>query len=102
MSIQYSISDKKLDELKVSAHISCEGGIGPPIPIHHYPLLAWMPAHHVHGPSVFTEDQKVSVADIARAVPESPSFAALADRFGTTVEHVRQALDYAMECGLLS
>ena len=103
MGLQYSIANMELDKLKVVGQAACVGGRSPSPGLHGYPLLAWMHAGHpAHGTDVFTEDGKASVGAIARALAESPSFDALAARFGTSRDHVVQALDYAVEAGLLS
>jgi len=60
-----------------------------------YPLLAYAPAQH--GPGIRTEDKGIPVADIVAKVAELPSFDALAAHFGTTADHVAQALAYAVE-----
>jgi hypothetical protein len=52
-----------------------------------------------HGPMLRTEDRGVPVADIAAAAGTTPDPGALAERFGTTAEHVRQALAYVAEHG---
>lgn len=95
--------DVELTQLKCTGKGTCDGGAKPRPPLHDYPLLAWMHAgHHVHGKSVFTEDQKASVADIAAALPTTPDLSALAKQFGTTEEHVRQAVAYAVSAGVLA
>jgi hypothetical protein len=66
---------------------TCTGGDDPDPPIHDYPLLVWV------GGEVRTEDGAASVDEIA--VAGTSDIRALADRFGTTPEHVMQALDYA-------
>lgn len=68
---------------------SCTGGTHPDPPIHDYPLLVWV------GGVVRTEDGRASVEDIARASALSADIHALAARFGTTPEHVMQAVGYA-------
>lgn len=77
------------------SNASCQGGVHPEPPLHYFPLLAWAPGHERHGDSVFTEDQKASVDDIALEMARNPNIAAVAARFGTTVEHVVQAMAYA-------
>jgi hypothetical protein len=88
--------------LKMTGKGTCKGGVNPMPPLHDYPLLCWMRnGHPVHGPNVFTEDGRASVADIATALPETPDIARLAARFGTTEEHCRQAIAYAIKAGVL-
>lgn len=102
--IHYAIADDvRLAEAKFTGRVETAGGHHPRVRLDHYPLLAWThDGHPDHGDDVFTEDQKASVGSIARAAAESPSIEALADRFGTSRDHVIQALDYAVECGMLS
>lgn len=75
---------------------SCVGGKFPDHPLLAYPKLAWMNDHERHGHKVFIEDQAATVEDIALAACETPDFEILATRFGTTAEHIRQAIDYAV------
>jgi len=96
------MSDVALSGLKCTGKGSCHGGHHPHPPFHDYPLLAWShTGHPEHGHSVFTEDQKASVEEIAIAVPQLPNFADLAAKFGTTEEHVSQAVAYAVKAGVL-
>ena len=90
-----------LQDLKVVGTGSCVGGKHPDPPIDKYPLLAWMVKHPRHESKVFTEDQAASVEDIAVAACETPNLDVLAARFGTTAEHVRQAVDYALAAHFL-
>ncbi len=80
---------------------SCVGGKHPDPPLDGFPKLAWMVSHPVHGSKVFTEDQKASVEDIAIAACETPDYEALASRFGTSAEHISQAVAYAVKAGFL-
>jgi uncharacterized protein (DUF433 family) len=59
-----------------------------------FPLLAYAPDQH--GPGVRTEDKGVLVSEIVAASADQPDHAALAARFGTTADHVKQALAYAL------
>jgi hypothetical protein len=81
---------------------SCVGGTHPDPPLDFWPKLAWQPKHPVHGAKVITEDGRASVEEIATAACETPSYDALADRFGTTPDHIAQAVDYAVSAGFLS
>lgn len=75
---------------------SCVGGENPDPPIHDYPLLVWV------GGEVRTEDGRASVAEVVRATAGGASIEAVASRFGTTPDHVRQAVDYeSFAAGLL-
>ncbi len=96
------MSDVKTAPLRVTGKGHCHGGVNPHPPFHDYSLLAWTHnGHEVHDDHVFTEDQKASVHDIAHAVAKNPNYEAVAALFGTTVEHVRQAVDYAVKAGFL-
>jgi hypothetical protein len=96
------MSDVTTSPLKVTGKGHCKGGVNPHPPFHDYPLLAWTHlGHPQHGDNVFTEDQKASVHDIALAVAETPNHEAVAAKFGTTVEHVNQAVAYACKSGFL-
>ena len=67
------------------------GGTDPDPPLDQYPLLAWRhTGHPKHGLSVFTEDQKASVNEIAKAFLVVLSPEALAAEFGTTIGHVTE------------
>ncbi len=90
-----------IPDLKVVGTASCLGGKHPDPPIDKHPLLCWMVSHPRHGSKVFTEDQAAAVEDIALDVPLHPTFKALAAKFGTTEEHVRQAIDYAIKAKYL-
>ena len=95
-----------LDKLKVVGEASCVAGRYPDPPIDLYTHLAWTAAHPRHGSKVFTEDQAASVLEIAIAaahpVPGArPDHDQLAARFGTTGEHIHQAIAYAIEAGFL-
>ena len=85
----------------VSGDASCLGGSSPEVPLDGFTLLAWAISHPVHGSKVFTEDGKASVEDIAMAFVEHPSAEAVAGRYGTTEDHVVQAIDYAATAGYI-
>jgi len=97
------VADAKVDlsKVKVSGTADCVGGKHPDPPLDRFPLLAWAVKHPRHGSDVFTEDGAASVQTIALAACETPDYGALAARFGTTAEHVRQAIDYALTAGFL-
>lgn len=88
--------------LSVTGEASCVGGKHPDPPLDKYPLLAWSVSHPEHGAKVFTEDGKASVESIAVEAAVSPSFQVVADKFSTTLDHVAQAVDYALRAGFLS
>ncbi len=90
-----------LSPYKVIGTGSCVGGKHPDPPIDKHPLLAWMVQHPRHGSKVFTEDQAATVEDIALAACETSNYDVLAARFGTSGEHIHQAIDYALEAGFL-
>ncbi len=78
-------------------------GFHPGLSLDDYPLLAWShDGHHRHGDSVFTEDQKASVDEIAKELALTPNLEAIASKFGTSVLHVEQALGYAVAAGMLA
>jgi uncharacterized protein (DUF433 family) len=90
-----------LPPLRIVGTASCVGGKHPDPPIDKHPLLCWGVSHPVHGSKVFTNDQRASVEDIAIAACETPNLDTLAAKFGTTAEHVRQAIDYALAAKFL-
>ena len=95
-------ADVNLTTLHCTGEAGCLGGKHPDPPLDAWPLLVWSPRHEAHGDLVFTEDGKASVEAVALAVAETPDYDALASRFGTTAEHVRQAVDYALAAGFLA
>lgn len=72
----------------------CEGGFDPHPALKLFPYLAFVPGHPVHGNEVHTEDGKVSVETIGVVAAMVSDDRSLADMYGTTPEHVRQALSY--------
>lgn len=63
-----------------------------------YPLLVFAPIQW--GQGVRTENNGTPVADIAVAFAEvGGTYAAMAERFGVTEDHVHQALKYALATG---
>lgn len=95
-------ADVNLTTFHCTGKADCVGGKHPDPPLDTYPLLVWGPAHPTHGDKVGTEDGKATVEAIALALAESPDFDALAARFGTTPEHARQAVDYALAAGFMA
>jgi len=59
-----------------------------------YPLLTFAPEQH--GKGIRIEDNGTTVAAIAEAFALQPDAVAVASKFATTAEHVRQAIDYAI------
>jgi hypothetical protein len=95
-------ADIEFEKLKVKGEGFCIGGKHPDPPLDAFPLLAWSQDHPVFGRmTVHTEDGKASVEQIALALCELPDVAALADRFGTSSDHVDQAIAYATSAGFL-
>lgn len=78
----------------------CVGGIHEVPPIDSFPLLAWRGNHPKFGDKVFLCDQTASADEIALALAETPDISVLASRFGTTDEHVSQAIAYSVKTGL--
>lgn len=72
----------------------CEGGFDPHPALRLFPYLSYVPGHPVHGNQVQTEDGRVSVTELGIASSLITDNQALADKYGTTIEHVRQALSY--------
>lgn len=60
-------------------------------------LLTYAPEQW--GPGVRTEDNGTPVDDIVAAAADEPDRAKVAEAFGTTPEHVKQALAYRMMTG---
>lgn len=87
--------------LRVVGQASCVGGKHPDPPLDGFPLLCWAVSHPVHGLKVFTEDGAATVEDIAIAAATSANLDAVASQFGTTADHVSQAIDYAVKAGFL-
>ena len=59
-----------------------------------HPLLVYAPEQHKHC-EVCIEDRGVPVSTICMEHALNPDIEANAAKFRTTVEHIRQALDYA-------
>ncbi len=90
-----------LGALKCVGTASCVGGKHPDPPLDAFPLLAWMVSHPRHGSKIFTEDGAASVEAVALEAAVMPSYEALAVKHGTTSEHVRQAIEYALAAKFL-
>jgi hypothetical protein len=91
-----------LGRFAVKGDGSCIGGKHPDPPLDKFPKLAWAVWHPKHGNKVFTEDQAVTVEDIAIAACEVHDLDVLAARFKTTPEHARQAIEYALAAQYLA
>jgi hypothetical protein len=87
--------------LTVKGEGSCIGGKHPDPPLDNFPLLCWMPSHPQFGSMVFLEDGKASVEQVALSIVQLLSYNAVALYFGTTPEHVTQAVTYANLAGYL-
>ncbi len=72
----------------------CSGGVHVVPPIDEFPLLAWRGDDAKFDDKVFTSDYAVSVDEIMAALVETSDIRVLASRFGTTKEHVAQAVAY--------
>jgi hypothetical protein len=66
-----------------------EGGFRPDPPMDEFPLLVW-----VSGEARL-EDGRASVEEVAVAAATNPHLDAVAAQFGTTTDHVAQAVAYA-------
>ncbi len=85
--------DIDLDQLKAS--LTFKVGHKPGVErLDRWPLLVHAPSQW--GPGVRTEDHGIPVEDLAAAVAESPDYARIAHAFGTTADHVAQAVDYVI------
>jgi len=89
-------------KLKIVGRAECIGGKHPDPPLYGFPLLGWMVWHPTHGNKVFTEDGAASVESIALDTVTIPNYEALAAKHGTTTEHIRQAIEYAVKSGFLA
>lgn len=97
-----SIMESTTSNLAIHGTGFCAGGHHPDPPLDAYPLLCWTGRHPRFGDMVVhLEDQSASVHDVATSIVEYPSYESIASRFGTTVPHVAQAIQYATACGFL-
>lgn len=83
-----------LGKLKLNLSMAVTHKPGADLSVHAYPLLVHAPGQH--GPGIRTEDHGIAVADIVVKAAELPSYEALAAHFGTTPDHVAQAIAYAI------
>jgi hypothetical protein len=91
-----------IDKLKATGVGFSTGGKHPSPPLHGYSLLCWSHAGHPKfGHGVFLEDGKASVEQVAKELTVNPNLDAITAKFGTSVEHVSQAVDYAVKAGTL-
>ncbi len=72
----------------------CSGGVHAVPPIDEFPLLAWRGDDAKFGDSVFTSDYAASADEIMAELAKNGDIAVIADRFGTTQEHVVQAIAF--------
>ncbi len=91
-----------LHDFKIIGTASCVGGKHPDPHLDPYPKLVWCPLHDKYPGKIITEDQKASVEEISLDACVTPNYEALAAKHGTTAEHVRQAIEYAIKAGFLS
>ena len=89
-------ADIKLSKVKLTGEASVFHRPGA-VRLDSFPLLSC--SLKQWGEGVRTEDNGTSVAEIYRASVETPDFAELAKRFGTTAPHVIQAIQYAFQAG---
>lgn len=87
------------EKLKIAGVAHAENGTQPDPPIVDFPLLAWAPSQW--GNEVYTEDGKASIDQIVESILKLLDFEAVADRYGTTADHVEQAVAYASEAGFI-
>jgi hypothetical protein len=85
-----------LSELHLDALARCTGGEGPDPPLDGFPGLCWQKDHPRFGNRVFAADQRASVEELAGAILETPDYEGVAAKWGTRVEYVEQAVDYAI------
>lgn len=85
-----------LPEIRLSAELSCLHKPGA-VRLDGYPRLVYAPAQH--GREVRTEDHGVKVSDIVVAFAATPDPETVAAAFGTSPEHVAEAVRYAVEAG---
>jgi hypothetical protein len=92
----------EFEKLKIKGEAFCIGGQHPTQPIDKYPMLAWLYDHPKFGRmTVFLEDHSASVEQVALALVELHAFDAVAKKFGTSLDHVEQAVKYAEESGYM-
>src|SRR5271157_4973308 len=96
-------TDNQIDlgTLKCVGAASCVGGLALHPLLADYPLLCWSAVDDVHPGKVMTSVAKATVEAIALDTATTPSYEALAAKHGTTPEHVRQAIEYAIQAGFL-
>jgi hypothetical protein len=85
------------DDVKIAVNVSVLHNPGS-VRLDAYPLLVHAPGQH--GPEVVTEDKGMPVSSICNALSVNPDVVSIAARFGTTPEHVTQAVAYAHAAGL--
>ncbi len=90
------ISELVLKSVKLTGNIACLHKPGA-VRLDGYPHLVYAPIFH--GPGIRTEDKGVKVEDIAAEFAVNPSYEGVAAKFGTTAEHVADAIRYAVAAG---
>ena len=93
--VESSTIEVPLATFRCSGKGYCIGGERPPLPMERWPLLSWGVTHPVFGDAVFLCDQSTTVEQVAMEAASTPDYAVIATRFGTTADHVAQAIDYA-------
>ena len=88
---EFNIDLDKLVEVNAAVDVTHKPGA---VKLEDFPLLAYAPIQH--GPGIRTEDNGTPVADLCNALAVNPDVEAVASKFGTTADHVRQAHDYAI------
>jgi hypothetical protein len=84
---------------EATAFGTCVSGVVPYPPLDGFPLLAYNP--DLFGKEIHTEDGRVSVRDAVAAIDECFDPAKVAEKLGTSAEHIVQALRYAQKAGLV-
>jgi uncharacterized protein (DUF433 family) len=84
----------QIEKLKASMGFNVTHKPGADLSVLDYPLLVYAP--NQHGPGIRTEDKGIAVADIVNKAAEMPDYNQLAEHFGTTPDHIEQAIAYAV------
>ena len=99
-SLVYGPGQVTLESVRAVGFGTCVGGIVPNPSVDGFPLLVYAPAHY--GDDVYTEDGQVSVRAVAAAFIETLNPVVVAQKFGTTLDHVTEAVKYARKAGFLN
>lgn len=87
----------ELGPVRIAAEVSVVNKPGS-LELRKYPLLVLLGGR----PGIRTEDNHTLISDIAKEIAVNPSFESVAAKFGTTTEHVRQAVEASLDAGLLA